>query len=146
MNKKRLFSLILAIVMVCLPTAQVFGATFALPDTPPVISPQYVAADTILPKVSYSNGTITGSVTVITYENCRVEIDMDILKSRNGTSWEIEADRPVKVIYSGTVRSTSYPINNADTGYKYKVYTRVKIYMNNSLVDDIEMYSSVVSI
>lgn len=120
------------------PDAQV---TYAFPSENE-ISPFYVVTNSIIPVASNENGDVVGSVAITVRERARVEINMDIQRSWNNSIWTTCVDRPTIAITTEDTCSTSYTMENAATGYYYRVIATIEVYVNGRLQDSASVASS----
>ena len=116
MKIKKMFSLILAMVICISFPLQVLGA---LGDNN-TVTPYYVSIDGIVPLISEEDGDLYASISVGTHKTCSVEITMSIERSAHGTSWSSFTSYPKVTLNSGLSRSTSRYAYDVPGGYYYR--------------------------
>jgi len=106
----------------------------ALPDSP-ILSPMYNSITGIVPRISESGSDIVARVSVSTNKTCSVEITMAVQRSTYGTSWANYTSYPKVTLNSGTYRTTSQTVEDVPTGFYYRTYAIVNVYVNGTLTD-----------
>lgn len=129
---KKIVSLFLAIVMLFSFSASVLAAYIPEND---VVSPCYITIDGIVCTASEESGNIYAGVTVGTTKTCSVEITMAVQRSTYGTSWANYKSYPKVTLNSGPSRTTSRTVEDVPTGYYYRTYAIVNVYVNGTLTD-----------
>ena len=85
--------------------------------------------------ISEENGDLYASVSVVTSKTCSVEITMAVQRSTYGTSWANYRSYPKVTLTSGGSRSTSRTVEDVPTGFYYRTYAIVNVYVNGTLTD-----------
>ncbi|MBR3610156.1 MAG: hypothetical protein IKL57_01640 [Oscillospiraceae bacterium] len=129
---KKILSLILSIVMVFSFSTSVLAAYIPEDD---IVSPCYITIDGIVCSMSENDGNIYASVSVGTMKSCSVEITMAVQRSTYGTSWANYRSYPKVTLTSGGSRSTSRTVEDVPTGFYYRTYAIVNVYVNGTLTD-----------
>lgn len=129
---KKILSLILSIVMVFSFSTPVLAAYIPEDNT---VSPCYITIGGIVPMISEENGDLYASVSVVTSKTCSVEITMAVQRSTYGTSWANYRSYPKVTLTSGGSRSTSRTVEDVPTGFYYRTYAIVNVYVNGTLTD-----------
>ena len=100
-----------------------------------IISPYYVNIDGIIPLISENNGDLYASISVATHKTCSVEITLAIQRSTYGTSWANYTSFPKATLNSGYTRLIERIAYDVPTGYYYRTYGIVNVYVNGVLTD-----------
>lgn len=129
---KKILSLILSILMVFSFSTSVIAAY--IPEDS-VISPYYITINGIVCTASEENGDVYAGVTVRTNKTCSVEITMAVQRSTYGTSWANYKSYPTVTLNSGPSRTTSRTVEDVPTGFYYRTYAIVNVYVNGTLTD-----------
>lgn len=129
---KKIVSLFLAIVMAFSFSASVLAAY--IPEDN-VVSPCYTTIGGIVPLISEENGDLHASVSVVTSKTCSIEITMAVQRSTYGTSWANYTSYPKVTLNSGPSRTTSRTVEDVPTGFYYRTYAIVNVYVNGTLTD-----------
>lgn len=141
MKIKKIISLLLALVLVFANVINAFGIVYALPEDSE-ISPLFVVTNSIIPVISNENGDVVSTVSITVREKCRVEIDMDIQRSWNDSVWTTCVDRPAIAITTEDTCLTSYTMEDAATGYYYRLIADIDVYVNGVLKDSVSVEST----
>lgn len=129
---KKILSLFLSIVMAFSLSISVCAAYIPEDD---IISPCYITIDGIIPLIFEENGDLYASVTVGTLKTCSVEITMAVQRSTYGTSWANYRSYSKVTLTSGVDRATERIVYDVPTGYYYRTYAIVNVYVNGTLTD-----------
>lgn len=129
---KKFLSLFLSIVMTFSFSTFVFAAY--IPEDN-VVSPCYITIDGIICTASEENGDVYASVTVTSRKTCSVEITMAVQRSTYGTSWANYKSFSKVTLNSGSTRGTEKIAYDVPTGFYYRTYAIVNVYVNGTLTD-----------
>lgn len=129
---KKIVSLFLTIVMAFSFSISVLAAY--IPENN-IISPCYINIDGIVCTASEENGDVYAGVSVRTTKTCSIEITMAVQRSTYGTSWANYKSYPKVTLTSGNSRSTSRTVEDVPTGFYYRTYAIVNVYVNGTLTD-----------
>ena len=131
MKNKKMISLVMAIILCFSFSVQVLG----IKGEENIISPRYVNIDGIIPLISEENGDLYASISVETHKTCSVEITMAVQRSTYGTSWANYRSYSKVTINSGYDRFTEKIVYDVPTGFYYRTYGIVNVYVNGVLTD-----------
>lgn len=131
MKIKKIFSIILAVILCFSFSMHTLGAI----KEEDIISPYYVNIDGIVPLISEEDGDLYASISVGTHKTCSVEITLAIQRSTYGTSWANYKSYPKVTLNSGFDRVTEKIAYNVPTGFYYRTYGIVNVYVNGVLTD-----------
>ncbi|MGN0627368.1 MAG: hypothetical protein ACI4IT_05340 [Oscillospiraceae bacterium] len=139
MKKKKIISLILALVMV-LGMSQIVSASSGGGD---IAVPYYNYMTSCAASIGADGTELTLTGRVNTYDTCVVKIQLDAQKSPTGSedSWVTFRNFPTVTVSSGTVRTALKTIASVPTGYYYRTAANVSIYVNGVLVESDTVYS-----
>lgn len=136
-----MLSLLLAVILVVSNVLTVFGTPYSAAEDSG-ISPLFQVTNSITPVIVNSNGNVVCTVGVTVDQKCRVEIDMDIQRSWNNSIWTTCVDRPTVAATTSDEYSTSYTMENAATGYYYRLIATIEVYVNGVLKDSADVEST----
>lgn len=128
---KKIISIVLSMVFLVSLSVTAFSA---VPEEN-IVSPYYVSINGILPLITENNGDLQASVSVVTSKTCSVEITMAVQRSTYGTSWANYRSFPKVTLTSGFDRLTTRTIEDVPTGFYYRTYAIVNVYVNGTLTD-----------
>ena len=128
---KKIISLVLSVAMILSLSITAFSA---IPEEN-IVSPCYVSINGILPLITENNGDLQASVSVVTSKTCSVEITMAVQRSTYGTSWANYKSFSKVTLNSGLDRLTTKTVEDVPTGYYYRTYAIVNVYVNGTLTD-----------
>lgn len=131
MKSKKIISLVLAIVLCFSFSTQIFGVK----EDENNILPRYVAIDGIIPLINERDGDLYASITVGTFNTCSVEITMAVQRSTYGTSWANYKSYSKVTLNSGIDRDVERIVYDVPTGFYYRTYGIVNVYVNGVLTD-----------
>ena len=129
---KKLLSLFLSIIMAFSFSTAVIAAY--IPEGE-MVSPCYTTISGIICTASEENGDVYAGVTVRTTKTCSVEITMAVQRSTYGTSWANYTSYPKVTLNSGYTRGIEKIVEDVPTGYYYRTYAIVNVYVNGTLTD-----------
>lgn len=131
MKIKKILTLIFAIIFCFSNVIQTLGAV----KEDNIISPYYVNIDGIVPLIGEEDGDLYASISVGTHKTCSVEITMAVQRSTYGTSWANYTSYPKITLNSGYDRGTERIVYDVPTGFYYRTYGIVNVYVNGVLTD-----------
>ena len=129
---KKLLSLFLSIIMAFSFSTAVIAAYVPEDD---MVSPCYITINGIVCTASEKNGDVYADVVVRTTKTCSVEITMTVQRSTYGTSWANYTSYPKVTLNSGSSRGLEKIVEDVPTGYYYRTYAIVNVYVNGPLTD-----------
>lgn len=128
---KKIIALFLSVIL-CLSFS--VSSIAALPDEP-IITPLYNTIDGIAPSITKNGSDLIARVSVGTLKTCSIEVTMAVQRSTYGTSWANYASFSKVTLNSGTYRTTSKTVEDVPTGFYYRTYAIVNVYVNGTLTD-----------
>lgn len=128
---KKVVAFFMSMVLLVFSSISVFAV---LPEDN-TVSPYYVSITGIVPLMNEEDGVLYASISVGTMKTCSVEITMAVQRSTYGTSWANYRSYPKVTLNSGGSRSTERIVEDVPTGFYYRTYGIVNVYVNGVLTD-----------